>query len=186
MTDDQERQVAAEVEQSHPHWVVLWGCYSRLFWAFPQFQAPKGTIVSAPSHKRLLADMHSVEVEVSANPREPMYSSPVPATPLPHRLSRGQVERGTMSRAAPLAGSPAAASRRERKSSPPPVQRPPATPSSLPRATAATVSWTPHAEDQSSTRNYDPYVPGPYESDPYESHPYESDPYTSWQGLQRR
>jgi hypothetical protein len=27
MTDDQERQVAAEIEQSHPHWVVLWGCY---------------------------------------------------------------------------------------------------------------------------------------------------------------
>jgi len=49
MTDDQERQVAAEIEQSHPHWAVIWGCYSRRFWAFPYFQAPQGTIVSAPT-----------------------------------------------------------------------------------------------------------------------------------------
>jgi hypothetical protein len=66
MTDDQERQVAAEIEQSHPHWVVLWGYYSRLFWAFPYFQAPQGTIVSAPDRDRLLADMHSIELKVSA------------------------------------------------------------------------------------------------------------------------
>ncbi len=178
MTDDQGRQVATEIEQSHPHWVVMWGCYSRLFWAFPQFQAPKGTIVSAPSRERLLADMHSVEVEVSANPREPMYSSPVLATQLPRQLSREQVERGTLSRAAPLAGSPAAASRREWTSSPPPVSRPPAPGPSVPGATAPAVSWAPHAQDQSSTRDYDPYVSAPHDFDPYES-----DPYASWQGL---
>ena len=65
MTDDQERQVAAEIEQSHPHWAVIWGCYSRRFWAFPYFQAPQGTIVSAPDRDRLLADMHSIELKVS-------------------------------------------------------------------------------------------------------------------------
>ena len=66
MTDDQKRQVAAEIGQSHPHWVVLWGYYSRLFWAFPYFQAPQGTIVSAPDRNGLLADMHSIELKVSA------------------------------------------------------------------------------------------------------------------------
>jgi hypothetical protein len=65
MTDDQERQVAAEIEQSHPHWAVMWGCYSRRFWAFPYFQAPQGTIVSAPDRDRLLADMRSIELKVS-------------------------------------------------------------------------------------------------------------------------
>jgi hypothetical protein len=65
MTDDRERQVAAEIEQSHPHWAVIWGCYSRRFWAFPYFQAPQGTIVSAPDRDRLLADMHSIELKVS-------------------------------------------------------------------------------------------------------------------------
>jgi hypothetical protein len=66
MPDDQERQFAAEIEQSHPDWVVLWGCYSRLFWAFPYFQVPQGTIVSAPDRDRLLADMQSIELEVNA------------------------------------------------------------------------------------------------------------------------
>ena len=65
MTDDQERRVAAEIEQSHPHWAVMWGCHSRRFWAFPYFQAPQGTIVSAPDRDRLLADMHSIELKVS-------------------------------------------------------------------------------------------------------------------------
>jgi hypothetical protein len=65
MTDDQERQVAAEIEQSHPNWAVMWGCYSRRFWAFPYFQASPGTLVSAPDRDRLLADMHSIEHAVS-------------------------------------------------------------------------------------------------------------------------
>jgi hypothetical protein len=65
MTDDQERRVAAEIEQSHPHWAVMWGCHSRRFWAFPYFQAPQGTIVSAPDRDGLLADMRSIELEVS-------------------------------------------------------------------------------------------------------------------------
>lgn len=67
MTDDQERQAAAEIQQSHPNWMVLWGYHSRLFWAFPYFQAPQGTIVSAPDRGRLLADMHSIELKGSTD-----------------------------------------------------------------------------------------------------------------------
>jgi hypothetical protein len=100
VTDDQEWQIAFEIDQSHPHWLVMWGCYSRLFWAFPIFQAPKGTIVSAPNPEMLLAGMRGVEVEMSASQRVPRYSSPTSAAPLPRRLSRGQMERGAMAEGA--------------------------------------------------------------------------------------
>jgi DNA-binding transcriptional MocR family regulator len=78
MTDDAERQVAAEIGQSHPQWLVLWGYHSRLFWAFPYFQVPQGTIVSARDRDKLLAGMQSIEVWASG--RQPMTAlSPVAA-----------------------------------------------------------------------------------------------------------
>jgi hypothetical protein len=85
MTDDQERQVASEIEQSRPSWLVMWGCYSRLFWGFPRFSVPRGTIVSASKPDRLLADMDSVEAEQTAAPREPVYAAPSAASALPRR-----------------------------------------------------------------------------------------------------
>ena len=95
--DDQERRVAAEIERAHPNWIVMWGCYTRMFWAFPRFLVPRGTIVSAPGPDKLLADMQSVELEVKAS-RHVAYgslqtaarSSPAGPPPLPRRLSRGQ------------------------------------------------------------------------------------------------
>jgi hypothetical protein len=81
MTDGAERQIAAEIEQSHPQWMVLWGYHSRLFWAFPLFQVPRGTIVSAHDRDGLLANMHTVELRASA--RQPMtVLSPVAAVAL--------------------------------------------------------------------------------------------------------
>jgi hypothetical protein len=75
MIDDQKRRVAAEIEQRDPHWMVLWGCYSRLFWAFPYFQAPRGTIVSAPDRDSLLASMRNIELTVSPWRQVPAYGS---------------------------------------------------------------------------------------------------------------
>jgi hypothetical protein len=43
--------------------MVMWGCYSRLFWAFPRFQVPSGTIVSARGPKDLITSMQKVEDE---------------------------------------------------------------------------------------------------------------------------
>jgi hypothetical protein len=97
VADDEERYVAREIELSHPDWMVLWGCYSRLFWAFPRFQVPRGTIVSAPIRDWLVADMRSVEAEFMHSPAEfrhsphaPGYSSPAPAAPLPRRVPLAQ------------------------------------------------------------------------------------------------
>jgi hypothetical protein len=81
MSDDQERQVAAEIEQSHPQWAVLWGCYSRSFWAFPCFQAQQGTIISSHNREMLLASMHNIELSVSASRQVPAAANPVGVTP---------------------------------------------------------------------------------------------------------
>jgi hypothetical protein len=63
VTDDEQWEIAGEVEQEHQNWAVMWGCYTRLFWAFPLFEVPKGTIVSARDADRLLLDMEQVETE---------------------------------------------------------------------------------------------------------------------------
>lgn len=186
MTDDVERQAAAEIEQTHPRWIVIWGCYSHLFWAYPRFQVPKGTVISAPDCERLLTGMHSVELEASANSRVPVYEPPRPAArlpvqrtplrptpprPTPPRPTPGQAQRGAL----PVASAPAGAS-----------------------------GW----QDQSERANYDPYVSSPFVPDPYgsdpddsdrhgsepdDSDPYDSDPYdpdpddspASWRRLWR-
>ena len=105
MADDEECYVAREIERDHPDWIVLWGCYSRLFWAFPRFLVPRGTIVSAPIRDLLIADMRSVEAEFTRSPRGPGYpqrpghaqaASHDPtghAPPLPRRVPLGQRER---------------------------------------------------------------------------------------------
>jgi hypothetical protein len=110
MADDQQRQAAAEIERSRPGWMVIWGCYSRLFWAFPRFHAPPGTIVSAPDQARLLAGLDDAESRARPYPPAPGRPGPVaPLAPLPARgrqparppPSRGQAQRGALAWPAP-------------------------------------------------------------------------------------
>ena len=63
MVDDWERRTAAQIERSHPHWMVVWGCYSRMYWAFPRFPVPKGTIARSGDPERLLAEVDWIEAE---------------------------------------------------------------------------------------------------------------------------
>ncbi|HEV2372119.1 MAG TPA: hypothetical protein VGS19_08120 [Streptosporangiaceae bacterium] len=56
--DPDERDAAAWVDRRNPQWLVLWGTWSREFWAFPCFAAPPGTIVHAGDHATLLDLMH--------------------------------------------------------------------------------------------------------------------------------
>ncbi len=187
MTDDQKRRVAAEIELSHPNWVVLWGCYTRLFWAFPHFLAPQGTIVSAPGPDRLLADMHSVELEMRASQQlemrvsqpEAAYNSPPSPAQLPRRLSRGQAQRGALPRVAPATDALAVASRQEQMSGPPLVPMPRVPAPSVRGAATDAMPWPPRAGGQPATRNYDPYAADPYELDPYAADRYDADPYSS-------
>jgi hypothetical protein len=193
VTDGQGRQIAREIEQNHPSWLVMWGCYSRLFWAFPRFNVPRGTIVSAPEPDRLFAEMQSVEDEHSA--REPVYAAPTPVTALPRRLSRGQIGGNS------LTGAPSPSDttlpQGGRYPSPLPVPSPRGQAVSTPRAAGPGTPWASQAKPQPAT--YDPDLPerdddaGPYDPEAYEpdrygvdrddSHPYEADdPYASWPG----
>jgi hypothetical protein len=53
--------MAARIEEVFPEWFVMWGAYSRQFWAYPLFDAPAGTIVHAASASDLAAMMRRVQ-----------------------------------------------------------------------------------------------------------------------------
>jgi hypothetical protein len=76
MNDDWERQTAADIERSHPHWLVIWGRYSRLFWGFPRFWAPQGTIISAADPQSLLTEARQVEVNAEQEQPGPAWAIP--------------------------------------------------------------------------------------------------------------
>jgi len=41
------REIARQIQDKSPGWMVLWGVYTRQFIAFPLFDAPPGTIHTA-------------------------------------------------------------------------------------------------------------------------------------------
>jgi hypothetical protein len=167
MIDDLERQAAAEIEQSHLRWMVMWGCYSRLFWAFPRFLVPKGTIISAPDRDRLLVGMRSVEAEAGADSRVPAFEPPRQAARLPVRSTpqRPAPQRATPQRPAPQRRTPL-------RAIPGQAQR-----GALPVTTApgGASGW----QDEPERADYDPYDFDPYVSDPFLPDPEDSDRYGS-------
>jgi hypothetical protein len=46
-THDEPGEIARHLEAESPNWLVLWGVYTHQFVAFPRFDAPPGTIVTA-------------------------------------------------------------------------------------------------------------------------------------------
>jgi hypothetical protein len=62
--------VAAEIAREHPRWLVLWGLYSREFWAFPNLPVERGTIVHAPDPEMLLIGMTEVETMAMQHSRQ--------------------------------------------------------------------------------------------------------------------
>jgi hypothetical protein len=57
-----QRAQAAQIQATCRRWVVLWGCSSRRFWAFPLFAARPATILSAGDPATLLARMRQAEL----------------------------------------------------------------------------------------------------------------------------
>jgi hypothetical protein len=55
------RQTAQRIERELPGWIVLWGCYTRQFVAFPLFPAAPGTVVAASYPEALIARMEQIE-----------------------------------------------------------------------------------------------------------------------------
>ena len=69
--DEQEHRAAAQAEHNHPGWAVLWGTHTRLYWAFPRFHAPPGTIITAPGTAELTARMQHAELTARAHMPRP-------------------------------------------------------------------------------------------------------------------
>jgi hypothetical protein len=65
--DEQERRAAAQMERDHPGWAVLWGTHTRLYWAFPTFHAPPGTMIAAPDTAGLATRMQHTELATRAH-----------------------------------------------------------------------------------------------------------------------
>jgi hypothetical protein len=68
--DPAARRAAHRITQRNPGWLVLWGAWSREFWAFPTFHVPPGTLVHAPTPAGLLALMEKTEL-ATRNPPGP-------------------------------------------------------------------------------------------------------------------
>jgi hypothetical protein len=63
-SEDSHRQAAKDLEAQRPGWIVVWGVYSRRYWAFPLFNVPPRTILHATDPRDLATRM--VHVELSA------------------------------------------------------------------------------------------------------------------------
>jgi hypothetical protein len=67
--DRDQRRLAARIGEAFPHWLVMWGAYSRQFWAFPRFRAPRGTIAHAADPGDLAAHMREVQAASTGRSR---------------------------------------------------------------------------------------------------------------------
>lgn len=59
--DREQRQQAVRLAEVFPRWVVMWGAWTRQFWAFPCFGVPRGTIAHSPDPSELAGRMRAVE-----------------------------------------------------------------------------------------------------------------------------
>jgi hypothetical protein len=62
------RETAHRIQKANRRWMVMWGVFSREYWAYPLFSAPSGTIMHAADAEMLLSRMREVELaSVSKN-----------------------------------------------------------------------------------------------------------------------
>ena len=67
--DMHSRAIAQWIGQDFPQWFIMWGAYSRAYWAYPAFPAPRGTIVHSHDPGELTRQMR--EIQMSRDIREP-------------------------------------------------------------------------------------------------------------------
>jgi hypothetical protein len=74
--DELERRAATQTERDHPQWLIIWGYYSRLYWAYPRFHTAPGTIITAPDTAELTTRIQYAELAASPHqppPRQPPH-----------------------------------------------------------------------------------------------------------------
>jgi hypothetical protein len=62
MDDDAARQTAGQIQHAFPLWLVIWGTWSREWWAFPCLDAPKGTILHSSTADGLVQQIRATEL----------------------------------------------------------------------------------------------------------------------------
>lgn len=67
--EDSHRHAAQDLETERPGWIVLWGVYSRQYWAYPLFDVPPRTILHSTDPRALAAKMTQVELSVRVGQR---------------------------------------------------------------------------------------------------------------------
>jgi hypothetical protein len=72
--EDACRRAAAQLQYDHRNWLVMWGCYTLTYIAFPLFPAPRGMILTASAPAEIAVKMR--REERSAAGRVPVSSPP--------------------------------------------------------------------------------------------------------------
>lgn len=72
--EDACRTAAARLQHDHSHWLVMWGCYTRNYIAFPLFAAPRGIILTAADPAQLAARMRTQERSARVSVPQPSPS----------------------------------------------------------------------------------------------------------------
>jgi hypothetical protein len=91
--EDACRAAAARLQHDHKNWLVLWGCYTHSYVAFPLFSAPRGTILTATTPGDMTGKMRreervaGVRVPPQATASADPYAS-ASADPYPPRQDR--------------------------------------------------------------------------------------------------
>lgn len=63
------KEIAERIQQDNPHWLVIWGVYSREYVAFPLFGAPPRTVLHTQHPGELVSRMRQTEQFLAAQPR---------------------------------------------------------------------------------------------------------------------
>lgn len=74
--DHESRDIAQQIEQDNPRWIVVFGVYTRQFVGFPRFPAPPGTVIAAQYPAAMSDRMRALEP-----PAMPGAAAGVPAGP---------------------------------------------------------------------------------------------------------
>lgn len=62
--------IAGRIEREHPGWLVVWGRYSRMFWAWAwSSDAPPHVVIAARDASELVALMRQAERDAARRPR---------------------------------------------------------------------------------------------------------------------
>ncbi len=62
--DDPQRQVVGSLRQRHPGWMIVYGRYSRMYWAFPKFTVFPGNYFGATDPSELDQRMLTAEQDL--------------------------------------------------------------------------------------------------------------------------